>query len=518
LTGILSDQSLARLRWLASLIFVALFGYYIADTLHWPMVWDTPVMHYIIFLMKHGLHPYTQITDMNLPGCYLTEGWGMAIFGWSDLAWRFYEYFLLTVLTLAGVVIGGKRNWFAGIFAATFFIVMHGSEGPFFSTERDELMTVLLVAAVAFVFVALRRRLPLLLFPASLLAGLSTSLKPGALVLEVLLLVVCCITLYRRGERFLSYVGWAVLGNVLIGALMLWFMLHAHALGHFLFIVRHVLPSYSGLQYKGMGYLVRHLMPASLAPLLVLGLLVAVMRRQSIDWERTILVLAALVGALSFFAQKKGYLYHRYQFIVFLLLWIGWEFSEAMQRQEKRFRVLALAGVATLFLAIVPYYVLLMHKDSKSGVAPDRLATALQKDLIQLGGDHLQRQVQCMDLINGCLDALYELRLVQNTGSTGDLLFFSPTPGYAVDYYRNWFIDQDRSHPADVVVLGNEWFQVQKVNFDKIDTWPWYANYLRTMYVPVIERHFGDSSAPAYRIYLRKGSAVLAKEQANPLR
>jgi hypothetical protein len=37
------------------------------------------------------------------------------------------------------------------------------------------------------------------------------------------------------------------------------------------------------------------------------------------------------------------------------------------------------------------------------------------------------------------------------------------------------------------------------------------------MYVPVVERHFGDESAPAYRIYLRKGSTVLANEEIKPL-
>ena len=82
-TGLLSDQSLARLRWIASAVFVGLFAYYVASTVHWPMVWDTPIMHYVNFLMSRGLRPYSEITDMNLPGCYLTERWGMAVFGWA---------------------------------------------------------------------------------------------------------------------------------------------------------------------------------------------------------------------------------------------------------------------------------------------------------------------------------------------------------------------------------------------------------------------------------------------------
>ena len=73
-------------------------------------------------------------------------------------------------------------------------------------------------------------------------------------------------------------------------------------------------------------------------------------------------------------------------------------------------------------------------------------------------------------------------------------------------------------HQPDVVVLGNEWYFQWTVTFDKIDTWPEYTANLRSGYVPVVERTFGTFDALAYRIYLRKGSDVLAREQASPLR
>ena len=58
-------------------------------------------MHYVNFLMSHGLQPYSQITDNNLPGAYLIESWAMHVFGGGDLAWRIYDFFLLGVLTLS---------------------------------------------------------------------------------------------------------------------------------------------------------------------------------------------------------------------------------------------------------------------------------------------------------------------------------------------------------------------------------------------------------------------------------
>ena len=516
-TGVLSDQSLARLRWIASAVFVGLFAYYMASTVHWPMVWDTPIMHYVNFLMSRGLHPYSEITDMNLPGCYLTERWGMAVFGWGDLSWRIYEFFLMAVLAVSGMVIGGSRRWFAGIYMATFFIMMHGSEGPIVATERDELMMVLLVAATALLFLSLRRRTPALMLPFGLLTGLAMSLKPSALLLDVALLVLLFVVLKRSGERISKYLLWGLAGNVAIAALMVEFLLQHQALGAFLFICTKIVPSYGQLNQRSHVYMLRHLMPMALVLPVALGIVAAALGRRRVGWERWALFCAMAMGALSYFAQGKGYLYHRYMFVVSILLWAGWELTEAMHREDKRSRIVGVAGVAALFLVIVPYYGRIIHGSPRVGEQTNALPHALQSDLVQLGGDSLQEQVQCMDLIQGCIGALYRMRLVQNTGTTGDLLLFSPTASPAVDYYRDWFLARDREHPANVVVLGNEWFQHGTVTFDKLDAWPQYAAYLRSMYVPVIERHFGDVSAPAYRIYLRKGSTVLAEEELHPL-
>src|SRR5665213_2326525 len=186
----LSDMSMRWLRWLATLGALGTFVYYIAITLHWAVIWDSAVMHYIIFLIGKGFRPYGQILDINMPGTYIAEQMGMTVFGWSDLSWRMYEFFLLAVMAVSGMVIGGKRNWFAGLFAAAFFIAMHGADGPNTSTERDELMTVLFVSAICLAVLAGRRRIPLLMLPFGLLAGFAVSVKPTGALLDVALVVL----------------------------------------------------------------------------------------------------------------------------------------------------------------------------------------------------------------------------------------------------------------------------------------------------------------------------------------
>ena len=454
---------------------------------------------------------------MNLPGCYLTERWGMAIFGWSDLSWRIFEYFLIAALAAGGMAIGGARRWFAGIFAVTFFLLMHGAEGPIFAVERDETMTVLLVAATALLFLALRRSDPFWMLPYGLIAGFEASIKPSGMLLDVSLLVLLFVVLRGRNVSSRLYLLSAVAGHVLSGLFIVGYFLHHHALRQFLFIVRTVLPSYGHTNTGTPWLLIRQFTPPELVPLIVLGVVLAVVRGGKIGWERWAIFLGMATGAVSYFAQRKGYPYHRYMFVVFTLLWIGWELTYATGAMRRRTQVLGVAGIAFLFVAIAPFYIHIMEQYRNGDDSPVELAVKLETDLTQLGGSSLQQQVQCMDLVNGCLNALYHLRLVGNTGSTGDMLLFAPQGGTAVDYYRSWFWQRDREHPADVVVLGNEWYQNGAPSFDKLNAWPQYADYLHRMYEPVVERSFGDDYDPAYRIYLRKGSSVLVREEANPL-
>ena len=519
-TADLADLWLRRLRWLACLLSLGFFCFYIQASLHWIVMWDGAVMHYIHFLITRGFRPYVDITDMNLPGCYLTEGWAMSLFGWGDLSWRVYEYFLMAVLAVSGMVIGGRRYWLAGVYAALLFTLMHGTEGPMMAVERDEVMTVLLVAGMAFFFVAVRRRDPRFLLPFGLLAGLAAGLKPGAVLLDASLLVLAAITAARRGERVQRYLLWGLAGNAAILIVMAGFIFRYHALDSLLFIARNVMPYYVREKNQGPVYLVKNLLSPLLLPVLGMAIVSAVLQRRAWSWERTALLLGVFSGLASYWIQRKGYLYHRYMFTVFLMLWACWELTNSEASRRWIPRVLEVAATAYILLWAAPKFAHKMYMYPLVTPPPQNLALGLEndlQDLQDLGGASLQRQVQCFDLVNGCLNALYRLRIEQSTGTTGDLLLFSPKPGPAVDFYRGWFAAREPLHSPTVIVLGNEYYHQAKTSFDKIDTWPAYADFLRANYVPVVERHFGHNNEPAYRILLRKGSDVLAREQRQPL-
>jgi hypothetical protein len=145
----------------------------------------------------------------------------------------------------------------------------------------------------------------------------------------------------------------------------------------------------------------------------------------------------------------------------------------------------------------------------------------LQNDLAAIGAGRLQRQVQCMDMVQGCYTALYHLRIVQSTGITGDGLLFATEKSPVVDYYRDEYWKELTSNPPALIVLTNEWFS-HPPSFNKINQWPIFAKYLEDNYRLAIARNFDQGANDAhrvqaenhaYRIYVRNGVSLPLPQQ-----
>jgi hypothetical protein len=478
-------------------------------TYRWPLIWDAQVMHYINFLMDKGFAPYRDITDINMPGAYLIEGWGMHIFGGGDLGWRVYDFALLGLLGAATVVIALPYDWVAGLFAGVMFALSHASEGPMNSAQRDEVMTVLIMVGYALLFEALRRSKPWMMVLFGLSLGMASSVKPTAAPLGVALLAMAWWNLRKRNEPAASYVWSGVAGAGIAVAIVFAFLFRYHATGAFFQITTRLTAYYAGLNHESFARLLRHTLPRAALLMLPFGILVSLADRDWKNWERWALLLGVAFGGFSYFVQRKGFLYHRYALVAFILLYMAVELSLAMRKQGW-VRAVGFAGMAMGALVMVPTYTQrVMLVEPYNGYTE-----SLESDLTRLGGDQLQRKVQCFDLVDGCLNALYHLKLVQNTGSTGDLLLFTQVRTPVVDYYRGLFWNDINRNPPLVVVLSNEWFNNED-SFDKVNEWPQFANYLTENYTLAVSREFEFESHHAYRIYLRKGAALPSLAQGN---
>ncbi len=390
--------------------------------------------------------------------------------------------------------------------------LMHISEGPWFAGEREEVMTALLLVSSAFLFVSLRQRRPWIAGVFGVAAALAASVKPTIAPFALGALVLLAFALRTRKIRSGAYVGWALGGMAVVVATNILFFVRYAAFRPFLFVLKTVTPTYAALNRPGWRFMVLHLAPKDFA-LLGLMALVAVLLTRRWDWERGVLLLGAVLGAASYFVQGKGFYHHRYMFVAFLLALTGAELLRAA-RGRGVLRVLGCAGLLITLVYTIPEQVRRFRVLPPTG----GLVRSMERDLRAQGVDRLQGEVQCFDLVFGCLNSLYHLRLVENTGFTGDLLLFSKDPSAATAFYRTKFRESQEKHPAAVYVITNEVFG-EPNSFAKIDRWPEFSAYLAENYVLATERVFPmedvwgtkplpDDRARAYRIYLRKPNAA----------
>jgi hypothetical protein len=505
-------------RWAVVVVLVGAAVYFGFVSWRWPVMVDSAVMHYVNFLMQHGMKPYRDITDNNMPGAYLAEGWAMRVFGAGDRGWRVYDYCLLMTLTAGLAYLARRRDWVAGFFAGGLFLVLYAADGPRFAVEREEVITVLLVLSYVALFEAVSRRRAWLGLVFGLTGGMAGAIKPTFLPLTLGLLVFAAVVLWRRRVSPWSTVGWAAGGIAMVGAVNVWFLLHYGVMNDFVFILRKVIPAYVGGFKTPLAVMVQQTLPVSLLVLLVLGALAGVANwRAEIrwNWEQMALAGGAVFSLASFYLQGKAFQHHRYTYEVLLLLLLGMEFTTCLRRRGWS------QGLAVLAFGITCLWVVPHQLRTLSRLAlGSEFMTSLEGDLQQMGGPAaLQDKVQCFDMVYGCLGALEHMQIVENTGFTGDMLFFAGQDGVAAAYYKAMFWRLARRDPAAVLVVSNEWFQREN-SFRKLEAWPQFDQYLAQNYTLVEERRFegeglkrlpprpkGDR-AEAYRIYVRKGSAL----------
>ena len=509
------QRYLLTLRLVFSLILCASVAFYVYKSIGWQVMHDTSIMHYVNFLIDRGLAPYRDIIDCNMPGSYFMEGWAMHVFGGGDLGWRFYDFFLLGILTASLIVISLPYDWFAGLFAGVFFLLIHGLEGPRNAGQREQLMITLIMIGYALLFTALRRQKPWFMLPFGLALGLAASLKPTAAALGLVLLLMMAVALRRKVIPIRSYLSYGVLGLLVALLINLGFLFRYHAFHSFVAISKRLLPFYATVGNQPPSFLMKDLLledalPRKMIAMVAIAVIFTIVNRTRREWEKLELLalgIGVLFGIFSFVAQGKAFEHHAYAFKVFVFLWFGLECTKAM-RTRGVLHVAGLAAIGFCVLAVVPKYTYRMASVAPLNEQPD----GLKSDLIRLGGSKLQNQVQCLDLVDNCLSTLYRLRLVSNTYFIGDYMFFGPVGSPPQPYYRNMLWNDLHKNPPKVIVLTNEWL-CEPNSFKKIDQWPQLAEYLNSAYTLDVSRTFGESS---YKIFLLKNETKPAEPVARP--
>ena len=493
-----AQRDLRILKAVFCTILCAAAAFYGYQSIHWRLVWDPAIMHYATFLMDHGMAPYRDILDVDLPGSFLMEGWAMHVFGAGDLGWRFYDFFLLAVLIGSLMSMAHPTDWFAGLYAGVIFLLIHGMEGSRNAGQREQVMITLIIAGYALLFQSVRRKQFLLMIPFGFLVGFAASFKPTAALLGPVLLVMVARTLRRQKVNFRPYVGCGM-GGLFLGILPSLNFLYQHrALHDFIVVAARLVPYYAHSGNKPLPSLVHFLLPQILSLPLFIGMIL-VLTNKTISaqerWERRTLALGIMFGAFSFLMQAKNFEHHLYTFEVFVLFWSALEFTRAIQSGGWN-RVAGAASFAFGVFLVVPACVTQLRATTPLAAQSD----AIQRDLVRLGGSKLQHEVQCLDMVDGCFTALYQLQLLPSTGFLGDYMFFQPAGNKPQLYYRQVLWDDLHRHPPRVIVMTNMWLSMG-FSSRKVDQWPELMAYLNHAYTVDVERSFGPSR---YTIYVRR--------------
>jgi hypothetical protein len=493
------QRNWSRFRIIVCLYFIVCVGWFAFRTAHWKQVNDPAQLHYLCFLMDHGMAPYRDLLEINMPGIYLVNWSVMHTLGAGSAAWRVFDFSLMGMAAWAMIVIAWPYEWLAGVLGAALFILFHGRDGAGQAGQRDLIIAVLLLCAYAFLFTCFRRRLTWLMFAFGLCAGLAGTIKPTPMPFALFLLALAAIRWRRMGEPITKPVLYALGGLATPLAVVCAFLISKHSLDSFWYLLRVVLPFYETLGRLPAAQLLKLMTTTSVETVAVIALTIAVMKRDWWNWEGKLLVLGILFGLTSYFGQGKAFAYHRYPMLAFLFLWAGLQIIPAL-RAQSRVRPLAIAGVSFVVI-LAPLYV----REASRKVWDPNFADSLSADLNHLGGAQLSGHVQCLYTPADCDTVLYRMRLMQSTGLFYDYLIFGSPQQRAIRELRGKFWPQFQSNTPEVLVVGSGLFPSDR-GYAKLDSWPLFERELASDYYLYDDRTFPPAEAgqKAYRIYVRK--------------
>ncbi len=369
------------------------------------------------------------------------------------------------------------------------------------------MIAVLLVAAYAALFQAQKRPahgVPILLF--GLIAGATLTIKPLLLPLYVALLFLFARSARNTGMDARKQAGLGVAGLAAPGAGVLLWLWFKGALPAFSSTITTLIPYHARLGRKPFSYLLTHSM-AGIMPLVAAWLILLLWRRRRPSLEHLELVLGAAFALIAYAVQGKGYPYQRYPLLALLLLLISMEIMHALCAESEGGRK-AVASVALAYACLAMAPLAVWRVRSFRGDQPFK--EALARDLARLQTSRAA-DVQCLDTFGGCINTLYDLRLVQSTGFLYDCYLFTPGHDAAAEVYRLRFWEAyQRTQPRLLVLTSQYCFGPD--TFGKVDHWPLLRDEIGHAYVqaaswqPTHPQHWWSRQEwpPGYRIYMRK--------------
>jgi hypothetical protein len=505
-----SAPKLLWVKWVRGLCTLALCFCVISGVVtsrHWPLVGDSSLMHYVVFLQSKGAIPYKNIVDINLPGTYLFETAAISIFGGGAEGWRIYDVSLLASIIGASIALAGNKRWFGGIFAGSIFALVHLQDGLAQSGQRDLLIAALLLWAYVALFAAYRGMRPLLMsFIFGFVMGMTTIIKPVLLPLTVVLIIALLISERRQRRPYKRSFVCSISGFVLPGLGAFLWLMETGAWQAFLTDALPLIRLHADLGRRSLPYLLTH----CLAPILFLclpWLILQVSNHLFLTEERIALLLGVLGTAVAYVSQAKGFPYQRYPCLAMMLLLVGLDLDRSLKDRGLVGSVAVLTCVGTCFL-FAPRLAWLTSTFSNV----DPFEQALSEHLLKIDSpEKLDGNVQCLDTFGGCIQTLDEMGIRQSTGFLYDCYLFTDEEK-EMERYRAAFWSAYKTANPRLVVVTNQFCFGTSRGFDKLSRWLALTSDLDRNYEEKVEWRSSESEhwwkrwqEPfEFRIYMRR--------------
>lgn len=505
---------------LSAIVLAVCVVFFVAGTMHWPLVNDAAYQHYVVLILEHHEAPYRTIVDYQLPGTYFVDWAAMHLLGTGAGGARAYDLILLLVAGIAMWRICRPYGRFAGIYAAMLFALFHARDGIAQAGQRDLTVATLLLVGAAFLLSHAERRSLIGPMIFGLCVGFAGTVKPTAI------LFLLCAAFVRNDdavgneleERRHDGGRWRAMATAFCGAMVapavavVW-VASMGSLGAFWVTLTEFIPLHARLGDRGWAYLLRWCFTPSVDVFVILTALLLLFRRRqrrTLDSVQAVLLVGVLCGLASYFLQMKGFPYHRYPALAFLFPLAAIELSLALSA-GRPWRYVGYAGV--LFGVVLgPIYA---RRAIRSRWMPDS-SDSLEQDLASVANPasiaSLNGEVQCIDSISGCIEVLNHFHLVQATGQLQDELLMAPanktTPSErgAVAQMRRTFLQELDDRPPRVIVVSRWLFPGGPDDFNKLERWPALEDYLGACFAERDERMFdkGSNGPAGYRVYVRR--------------
>jgi len=462
----------------------------------WPLMLDGPLMQYCAFLMEHGKVPYRDIVDVNGMGAYVSSLVEHRLFGYSDLGWRIYDLLIGLVGSLGIFLILKPFGRVAWIFGSCLFLLLHIQLGAKELGQRDFQMAAFeLLSAGLLLRGSYSRHWGW--FAASGAAGVfGAMIKPPAFLFVLVFFLFAVFFSFRCGNRKFFGPLWLLAGAAVpfgLGALYLLWNGAGPAFAH---AYRNFVPLYGRIAHFGLSELwpVPFTHIGSLRLLIVLsGFLLASDRATLFRRESALVLIGIACGLACFLVQAKGWTYHMEPWFAFVAVWCGMAIGVLLKDTRILVR-LPVALVLAIWLVIwMPTFV----RHTRAGRYDLTNTHRLEAEILKLRSAGKDHGIQVMDMSTGGILALYDLRLVQETGFLYDYYFYQSPQNPLVQELRQRFLDEMGAKKPDILVVSFQSWPDPQPGYGRVDQWPGLRDLLQSDYEL-------KQSIAAYRIYVHR--------------